>query len=205
MGARAGVVAVGLVIVGLTVAAAGTPPETRCTERKERAAARKAAGLLDCQAKTEPSPPDPSCVAKVRQRFAEAWAKIELRGGCPTPGDVDAVEAKVDAFVADVVAELHTATTTTVTATTSTSCPPATAFYCNFNTPACDLTSLCPGGQQCTGTTGACACTGPSIACGDPQLRTLNGAFCQWGTCPSGMTCGAVAIPGQCGFDCACH
>ena len=92
--ARAGGVAVGLVIVGLTVAAAGTPPESRCTERKERAAARKAAGLLDCQAKTEPSPPDPSCVAKVRQRFAEAWAKIELRGGCPTPGDVDAVESR---------------------------------------------------------------------------------------------------------------
>ena len=41
--------------------------------------------------------------------------------------------------------------------------------------------------------------------CADPSLSGLTSNFCQWGTCPFGMTCGGVPRDGACGFDCACH
>jgi hypothetical protein len=92
-------------------------------------------------------------------------------------------------------------TSTTTTTTTSSSCPPSTAFYCGVN--ACGGPPvLCPLGMTCVTTGTTCACTGTTIPCGDPGL---GGAFCQWGTCPDGMTCGGVPKAGTCGFDCVCH
>jgi len=90
---------------------------------------------------------------------------------------------------------------TTTTNTTTTSCPPSTAFYCGVN--ACGgPPTLCPLGMTCVTTGTTCACTGTTIPCGDPGL---TGPFCQWGTCPDEMTCGAVPRVGTCSFDCACH
>jgi len=103
-------------------------------------------------------------------------------------------------------------TTTSTTTTTTSSCPPATAFYCGTTncgggTNACGgfNTALCPSGMTCTTVGTTCACTGAAIPCGDPRLGGLTCNFCQWGTCPPGMTCGGVPRNGGCGFDCACH
>ncbi len=95
-------------------------------------------------------------------------------------------------------------TSTTTTTTTTSSCPPATAFYCGVN--ICGgPPALCPLGMTCVTTGTTCACSGTTIPCGDPGLSGLTSNFCQWGTCPSGMTCGGVPKAGACGFDCACQ
>lgn len=188
---------------------ARVPTPSRCAAAKERAVAHKAGGLLGCEADAAASEQatDPNCTARVRAKFEATWTRIEARGACRTVGDAVTIEAKVDAFVAEVTLALNP-TTTTTTPTTSSSCPPATAFYCNYNVFRCSLVgppSFCPSGTACSGDNASCTCVGDSIPCGDPRLRTLNGAFCQWGTCPAGMTCGSIPIEGQCLTDCACH
>jgi hypothetical protein len=107
-----------------------------------------------------------------------------------------------------------TSTTSTTTSTSSTTCPTGTAFYCGMG-PACGggtqtcggpFPPLCPSGMTCTTDGTTCGCTGEAIPCGDPRLtNNITCNFCQWGTCPPGMTCGAVPISGACGFECACH
>jgi len=100
-------------------------------------------------------------------------------------------------------------TRTSTTTTTTSSCPPATAFYCGHSAcgggaPVCDPVGRCPQGMTCDAT--ACTCTGEAIPCGDPRLSgSLTCNFCQWGTCPAGMTCGGVPRPGTCVYDCACQ
>jgi len=108
---------------------------------------------------------------------------------CPSPGDGPSCPSP---------------TSTTTTTTTTSSCPPATAFYCGVNSCAAPP-ALCPQGMTCVTTGTACACTGTTIPCGDPKLSGLTSNFCQWGTCPDGMTCGGVPKARECGFDCACH
>jgi hypothetical protein len=105
-------------------------------------------------------------------------------------------------------------TSTSTTTTTTSSCPTATAPYCGAigpgtcggGIPACPpFVAICPSGMTCTGSGTTCGCTGEAIPCGDPRLSGITCNFCQWGTCPPGMTCGGVPKSGACGFDCACH
>jgi cysteine-rich repeat protein len=49
---------------------------------------------------------DSTCVDKAIAKFTETYAKIEAKGGCTTIGDVDDVEAKIDACVIDVVSDV---------------------------------------------------------------------------------------------------
>jgi hypothetical protein len=80
----------------------------RCEADKIKAAAKKAScmcGLESKQAKAGGTI-DPAKIAKCEATFSNAFAKSETRGGCNTTGDAAAIEAKVDAFVADVDAEL---------------------------------------------------------------------------------------------------
>ena len=97
-----------------------------------------------------------------------------------------------------------TSSTISTVTTTTTSCPPPTALYCGVSGCA-PLPALCPGGMSCQTVEEGCGCVGPAIPCGDPSLSGLSGDFCRWGTCPAGMTCGPVAKPDACGFDCACQ
>lgn len=50
--------------------------------------------------------PDPDKVAKCESKFVEQFAKLEAKGGCKTTGDAATIEAKVDAFLEDLDAEL---------------------------------------------------------------------------------------------------
>jgi hypothetical protein len=186
-----------------TTAGAATPSD-RCTAGKFRAAVRKAKGRVQCHisALGGGGSADPVCLAKVEARFDATWARIETRGGCTTMNDRDDVEALVDVFVADLAAMLAppspstTSTSTTVTPTSS--CPPLTAFYCGVS---CGTfpPSLCPPGLTCD--LAACKCVGPAIPCGD--LHNPN--FCQWGECPSGMTCKTDPGSTSCPPSCACQ
>jgi hypothetical protein len=91
----------------------------KCTAGKIKCANGKATGLLGChnKAETKNLPLDPACVSKVETKFSlpekgcmeklEAKAvKDPVKSPCATSGDAGSLEAKVDAFVLDVVTEL---------------------------------------------------------------------------------------------------
>jgi hypothetical protein len=114
---------VGMVCVIGALAAdapARTDPGTRCAASKVRATRMKIAAKLACheRALTRSGSVDQACLAKAEAAFARAFARAEARGGCATTGDVGAMEAKVDSFIADVVSELPATTSTTTTTLT---------------------------------------------------------------------------------------
>lgn len=170
----------------------------RCVAAKLRATGQKSVGLLECHARgARRGGARADCVARIHDRFMSTWARIDSRLGCMNASDAVAIEGKVDAFVADVVAALPSTTSTTMTPTST--CPPSTAFYCG-QTCVPDV-SLCPVGMTCTATgASTCACVGPTIPCGD-----LAGNFCQWGACPVGMACAADPGSTSCPPSCRCQ
>jgi hypothetical protein len=90
-----------------TELAVGTLPN-KCQGEKIKAAGKKAdckLGLKSKQAK-KGGTIDPAKVAKCESKLSAAFAKNEGKGGCNTTGDAAAIEAKVDAFVADVDTEI---------------------------------------------------------------------------------------------------
>jgi hypothetical protein len=99
---------------------------SRCQANKMKAAARKAKCLLylDAREATQGLPAAPIRIQRCRDRLPRQFAAFELGPGCDTTGDADAIEAKVDAFVADVDTELPWATTTTTEPTTTTTTLP---------------------------------------------------------------------------------
>lgn len=187
-----------------TPATAGAATAERCAATKLGAAGRKTNGLLGCQAQAvqRGAAVDPACVARVVDKFAAAWARIEARGACATVGDLENVEAQVDALVASLAAALSPTTTTTSTTTTPTStCPPTTALYCGIS--ACGgpgPQALCPTGMSCSTAEEGCRCEGPATSCGD-----LIGAFCRWGSCPTGLTCQSDPGSSSCPPACSCQ
>ncbi len=79
-----------------------------CRAAKSRAAGQRAADLLDAFAENETNP-DPERLAALVSRahsiFTKAFARAEEKG-CGTAGDGEAIGAKVDAFVADVLQDV---------------------------------------------------------------------------------------------------
>lgn len=105
-----------VVLTGLS--AARLTPAARCAKLKRKAAGAKVADKLACNAAAVGRPggtPDPVCLAKAEQRFQGAFARAERKGGCSTVGDTAAIEARVDACVADLVEQLPASGTTTTT------------------------------------------------------------------------------------------
>jgi hypothetical protein len=79
-----------------------------CKAAKSRAAGQRAADLLAAFAENQTSP-DPdrlaALVARAQSTFTKAFARAEEKG-CGTAGDTEAIGAKVDAFVADVLQDV---------------------------------------------------------------------------------------------------
>jgi hypothetical protein len=88
----------------------GTNPNA-CEGSKIKAASKKANCKAQLEAKqaSKGGTIDPAKVAKCEATFSKAFAKAEAKGGCNTTADAAAIEAKVDAYVADVDAELGSA------------------------------------------------------------------------------------------------
>jgi len=97
------------------------PTLNKCSAGKKKCVNKKAAGLLKCRAKCQKDPAkcgvvETECRNKAIAKFdggtkgfaGSCFGKLEAEGGCPTVGDMAALEAKVDAFVADVLSELET-------------------------------------------------------------------------------------------------
>jgi hypothetical protein len=86
----------------------GGPGPSACSSAKYKEAGKKAYGKLGCHRKAAQKgvPVDPACLAKAETKYNAGFAKAEAKGDCVTTGDAAAIEAKVDAFIDDVLAEL---------------------------------------------------------------------------------------------------
>jgi hypothetical protein len=100
--------------------AVGTPND--CQGEKLRLASRKVycKGSLEAQQAQHGGELNPTRVAGCESSFSEGFAGNEAAGGCNTTGDAAAVEATVDAFLADVDLSFFPPPTTTSTSTTTT-------------------------------------------------------------------------------------
>ena len=84
------------------------PNSNKCTQAKLKAVADAAADTLQCfdDAFKEAGHVSAACLGDAPDRLAYLWDRIESNGGCLTIGDLGPVQAKIDAFVADLVASL---------------------------------------------------------------------------------------------------
>ncbi len=116
-----------LLAVACSVAFVGTANANKCSAGKVKCVVNKTKALLGCQGKAAGKglTVDPACVQKAKAKFdggadpaKGCFEKLEAKGEkpgakpdlvCPTSNDTAALEAKVDAFVADLVAEVDTA------------------------------------------------------------------------------------------------
>jgi hypothetical protein len=80
----------------------------RCVVGKMKAVGEATAARLECflGAFRGEANIEPSCFDRSLTRLAAVWAKLEDNGGCFTVGDLALVDAKIDEFVAQIVAEL---------------------------------------------------------------------------------------------------
>lgn len=84
-------------------------PAQRCASAKLKAAAKYAASRLRCheRAVLRGVGTEPLCLQKAEDKFAAAFAKADLKGGCFTTGDAAAVRALADSFVEAAVGALE--------------------------------------------------------------------------------------------------
>src|SRR5690349_17881823 len=96
-----------LALVATGPASASTPAQ-KCAATKTKAAGKKAAAKAGCQSKAaqKGTAVDASCLMKAETKFSSAFSKAEAKGGCATSGDASTIEAKVDAFIDDLVKEV---------------------------------------------------------------------------------------------------
>jgi hypothetical protein len=114
-------VLVAVVLLVGTVHAQGTDA-SKCAAAKQVAVGKKMLRKLKCYAaaakKTASvSNVDPECLAKVEQRFVDAIANAEAKGGCVVNGDAASLENLVDACVQNVLQVTPTAPLPTTTTT----------------------------------------------------------------------------------------
>jgi len=107
--------AVGAALEGLAAAVSqelpGSPGDAnanRCAAAKLKAAGKRAKGALGCEARAAKGddPVDADCVAGAADKFTQAFASAEAKGGCATTGDAGSVAAGIDARLLSVVAQL---------------------------------------------------------------------------------------------------
>src|SRR5262249_7243500 len=80
-----------------------------CTAKELSLAGARSLGKAKCHSKAiaKGTALDPACLTKADATFSAGWAKAEAAGDCFTPtGDEAAIDAKVDAFLDDVVTDL---------------------------------------------------------------------------------------------------
>jgi hypothetical protein len=76
--------------------------------KKQQAAAKKLTAKVKCWgvALKKGKAVDPACLAKAEQKFDDAFAKAEEKGGCLTSNDAAAVETLVDGWLGELLAAL---------------------------------------------------------------------------------------------------
>lgn len=207
-----------VVLLLVTSVPAGAAPSLalKCRSAKARAATKKAAALAKALAKNDRAPNPTRLLAdvsKAQSRFTRAFGKAEGKGGCVSSGDAAAIEAKVDAFVNDLLDELPSAASTTSTSTTAmpgttTTTIPVGCGVSSF--PTCG--GACPVGEVCVPVRFESSCGPPAT---DTCFCVLAGATCmgtgscvqddcEVGLCPQGEVCRAFdgCCSDFCGSEC---
>src|SRR5262245_28715349 len=89
------------VLVSAPGARAATTPEQKCAAAKLKAVKRKVNAERRCQkaALAKAVAVAASCLAKAQEKFADAFAKAESKGGCKTEGDAVDVQESAELFV----------------------------------------------------------------------------------------------------------
>jgi len=106
------------VIVAAAPAQADVPAEATCKEAKANATGRKVADILRAFGRNMKKPDLAKLVrdvSKAESKFTRCFSKAKATGGCLTSGGADRIEAKVNAFLEEVTAEVSGLTTTTAT------------------------------------------------------------------------------------------
>jgi pimeloyl-ACP methyl ester carboxylesterase len=114
-GLGTGAITLGLLVLALAgPAAAGVAPDVKCKEKKATATGLATMDLLKAfgrNAKKVNLAKLGSDVSKAQSKLTKLFTKAEYTGkgapkGCATTNDVTAVEAKIEAFVADVIGDI---------------------------------------------------------------------------------------------------
>jgi hypothetical protein len=177
----------------------GTSEAQKCARTKLKAAGKKTAAKLTCQANAVISGAlNTLCISRAEATYDQKWDGAEAMGGCATTSDQAAIEARVDAFVNDAVSELPATTTTTTSTTTTT-----TLLPCGSDINTCS-SGACPEGQTCQAVLEA----GTNLCFFDCRCVPESGVCegCSAGPCPPGQfcllsvsSCGGVCESSQCG------
>jgi sugar lactone lactonase YvrE len=168
-----------------------TPILNLCSAGKKKCVSKKTKALLKCHVKAEAKGVvlDAVCVQKAKDKFdggldpsKGCFEKLEALPGCLTEDDTVAVEAKVDAFIDDIVSALDPGFATpappaTATPTaTATATPPPTATATPTITPTPTVTE-----------TASATATATPTATVTPTATPTCGLFLTtWGTAGSG-------------------
>jgi flagellin-like protein len=92
-----------LILVGMAHAAA--TDTAKCAAAKQLAAGKKAMRKLKCYSKASKAggSVDAGCLTKADEKFAQAVAKADAKGGCAIMGDTSSLEAVIDSCVSNIV------------------------------------------------------------------------------------------------------
>jgi hypothetical protein len=107
MSSKLVVVGIGALLLSAILAHAGTDTAAKCRAAKATAAGKKAAALLRALGKNVAKNPDTKLTAnisKAESKFTKTFTKAEAKDDCPTTGDSEIIEFKINALVTDVVA-----------------------------------------------------------------------------------------------------
>jgi hypothetical protein len=201
-------------LLAVVPARAGTDPAASCKASKAKATGKKASSLMKAFGKNIKSPSPAKLaqsISKAESKFTKGFTKAESKGGCLTTADAGAIEAKVDALVADAVEDLGPTCGNGVAGggeecdgADAPDCPGLCQVDCTCITILCGNGTV-DGAEQCDGADAAdcpglcqpnCIC--PAPLCGNGILEA--GETCE-PPCSTGGPCG----PGQlCTVDCKC-
>jgi hypothetical protein len=155
----------------------------RCKEAKAKETGKKASGLMKAFGKNAKKPSAAKLaqdLSKVQSKFTKGFSKADAKAECPTSGDAGVIEAKVDAFVFDMVANIA---------------------------PSCGDDVQAGPDEQCDGTADS-ACPGRCIpvgsgggGCGDDTMNGGGECTCTTEECDGTAD---AACPGICQVNCQC-
>ena len=200
-------------------ARATVSPALRCQSTKLQAASTRTQGLLACRASATQAGTavDPTCVARVAERFTAAFAAAEARGGCLTVGDGPSIASRVDAFADDALASAAPpGCAATMLAAAGRYAAARFAAYKGFKRSAGNAARLVNGqahaASALTSYLNRQQCASPAadaIAAAAAALvqEIATPLLCGDGVRDPGEVCDAAddrACPGLCGADCRC-